>query len=182
MLETLRLDSRINQSELGRRVGLSGAMVNSYIKQLQKEGLLRLEPVNGKSYAYLLTPKGEEARTEMFGEYGSEVIRIYASLKQKIRDGLERLKDSGAKRIVLFGASEICEAALFALQETTLCIIAVVDNDPGKQDQVIQGIVVSPPEIMCTIRFDAVLITSLAQHQAVKNQLASLLEKKKIKV
>lgn len=182
LLENIKKDSRINQSSLGRRVGLSGAMVNSYIKQFTKDGLLTLKPLNGKSYAYELTPEGEEMRQNMLGEYSAEIVRIYSSLKGKIREKLKNLEDNGDKRVVLFGASETCEAVFSSLQETDLRILAVADNDPGKQGRIFRGFAVSPPHILKHIEFDAAIITTFAHQKAIRSQLETLLAQKKIKI
>jgi len=62
ILDSLSRENELSQNELGRRLRLSGAMVNQYLKELQDAALIQYEAVNGKSYRYVLTNKGEESR------------------------------------------------------------------------------------------------------------------------
>lgn len=182
ILENLNMDSTISQSELGQKIDLSGAMVNSYLKHFKNDGLLTLKPVNGRCYVYELTGKGEELRKEWLGEYSAEIVQIYSALKSMVREKLKDLIDSGIKRIVLFGASETCEVVLSALQKSELKILAIIDNDSEKQGNFMQKMVISPPDILGSLEFEAVVITTFVHQQAIHNQLAPLVDKKKIKI
>lgn len=181
LIEGLSTESGISQFELGRKVGLSGAMVNSYLKEFQKENLLALRPINGKSYAYELTPEGEKLRKNMLGEYSAETVQIYSGLKKTIRDKLTK-QCRNNNRLVLFGASETCEIVLSALQQCPYRILAIVDNDNKKHGDTCQGIVISPPAILDTLEFESVIITTFAHQQAIIEQLTSLANKKTFEI
>ena len=108
ILDSLSQDSALSQFELGRRLKLSGAMVNQYLKLLQEQNLIEFRPVNGKSYRYVLTSGGEKSRRQMFSDYSSETIRLYTNIKDFILSKLRSLELRGSKKIALFGASETC--------------------------------------------------------------------------
>jgi len=178
ILEELKRDSSISQFELGRRLNLSGAMVNQYLKQLQENGLVEFLPVNGKSYRYTLTDEGLQSRREMFSDYSSETVRLYTTIKDFVLDQLRSLREEGKRRLALFGASETCEVALSALRDTDFKIMALLDNDPRKQGQLFNGHVVSSPSVLDHVNCDAVVITSFGKQAEIYEQLKPYAEKR----
>ena len=174
ILQALSLDSDQSQSELGQRSGLSGAMVNQYLRELSSSGLLRYVPANGKSFHYVLTDQGEAMRRKMFATFSSELVRLYSSLKQSIRDKLSSLERKGVRKVALFGASETCEVLLSALRHTSFEVVALVDNDPEKQGKRFHGQIIASPRILDGLFCQAVIITSFGHQDEIREQLASL--------
>lgn len=182
ILDSLSQDSELSQSELGRRLHLSGAMVNQYLKELQDDEMIQYEALNGKSYRYVLTASGEKARQKMFSDFSSETIQIYTSLKQVIFSKVDGAMDRGLTKFALFGASETCEVVLSTLKDTGLDIVVVVDSDPEKQGKIFHGHVISPPEILDVVECQAVLITSFGRQDEIYEQLRPLKEKKGLEI
>ncbi|MGL1862907.1 MAG: winged helix-turn-helix domain-containing protein [Pseudodesulfovibrio sp.] len=182
ILEALTRDSSLSQFELGKQLNLSGAMVNQYLKQLQKGGLVEFVPVNGKSYNYSLTEEGQQSRREMFSDYSSETVRLYTTIKDFVLDQLGGLEKEGKMKLVLFGASETCEVALSALRESNFQIMALLDNDTSKQGQIFNGHVVSAPHVLEQVDCDAVVITSFGRQTEIYEQLKPYSEKRGFKI
>lgn len=178
ILEELKRDSSISQFELGRRLNLSGAMVNQYLKQLQENGLVEFLPVNGKSYRYTLTEEGRQSRREMFSDYSSETVRLYTTIKDFVLEQLHSLGEEGKRRLALFGASETCEVVLSALRDTDFKIMALLDNNSRKQGQLFNGHVVSSPSVLDHVNCDAVVITSFGKQAEIYEQLKPYAEKR----
>ncbi len=173
ILEALTRDSSVSQFELGKQLNLSGSMINQYLNQLQKNGLIEFLPVNGKSYRYALTEKGHRSRREMFADYSSETIRLYATIKDFVLEHLSFLKEQGKNRLALFGASETCEVVLSALRDTQFQVVALLDNDQKKQGQLFHGHVVCAPHVIEHLNCDAVVITSFGRQTEIFEQLKS---------
>lgn len=178
ILEALTRDSSLSQFELGKRLNLSGAMVNQYLKQLQETGLVEFLPVNGKSYKYTLTDQGRQSRREMFSDYSSETIRLYTTIKDFVLDRLSPLMEEGKTRLALFGASETCEVVLSAIRETKFQVMILLDNDTRKQGQIFNGHVVSSPRVIDQVDCDAVVITSFGKQAEIFEQLKPYSEKR----
>lgn len=178
ILDSLSQDSGLSQYELGRRLNLSGAMINQYLRQLQEDNLVEFQPVNGKSYHYLLTDDGERSRRKLFSDYSSETIRLYTTIKGFIQEKLGDLQVRGYMRIALFGASETCEVVLSALGEADFKVLALFDNDPDKHGQVFHGHVVASPALLEHLDLDAVVITSFGRQDEIYEQLKPLSEEK----
>lgn len=174
ILDSLSQDSGLSQYELGRRLKLSGAMVNQYLKLLQEQNLIEYRPVNGKSYRYVLTSGGEKSRRQMFSDYSSETIRLYTNIKDFIATRLRGLETRGRRRIALFGASETCEVVLSALRDTAFQVVAVVDNDAGKHGASFHRYVISSPVVLEQVDCQAVVITSFGRQDEIFQQLQPL--------
>lgn len=182
MLDALSIDCGLSQFELGKRLSLSGAMVNQYLRQMQADGLVEYEPVNGKSYRYQLTERGVARRRRMLADYSSETVRIYTTVKEFIRERLSPLSEAGLLRLALFGASETCEVVLSTLQDSPFKVVALVDNNSNKYGQLFHGYVVSSPVLMEQLDFDAVVITSFGRQDEIYAQVEPLARKKGIDI
>lgn len=182
ILDSLSQESALSQNELGRRLHLSGAMVNQYLKELQDGNLIRYVAVNGKSYRYVLTDAGESQRRQMFSGLSTETIQIYTALKQLIASKLDSLKRRGLSKLALFGASETCEVVLSSLREGFFEIVTLIDNDPAKQGKIFNGYVISPPHVLEAVHCQAVLITSFARQDEIYQQLEPLRRRKGLEV
>lgn len=178
ILDALASESGISQYELGRRLELSGAMINQYLRSLQEQELVRFVPLNGKSYRYELTDAGRARRERMFADYSSETIRLYTAVKRFVQERLDPLERRGLERLVLFGASETCEVVLSALTNSRFKILALLDNDSAKQGRVFHGHVISPPPLLEQLDCDAVVITSFGKQHEIYEQLLPLAERK----
>lgn len=174
ILDALSLDSNLSQRDLGRRLGISGAVINQRLRELQNRSLLRFEVRNGKSYRYILTPEGESLREEMVSRCTSEAIHIYTALKRHCRERLEWLRARNIIKIAMFGASETCEVVISALSDMPFKVMALVDNDVAKHGTVFHGYVVSSPRILELVDCQAVLITSFGRQSEIREQLAPL--------
>lgn len=182
ILEGVHACSRVSQSELGHKAGLSGAMVNKYVKELQDAGVLTLTPVNGKAYAYGLTPDGEQTRRNLLGQFCAEIVQIYSALKESVRAKIEPLREEGLLSLALFGASETCEVVLAALEGTPFRVVAIADNDPAKHGQSFRGHVVVPPQLLEKIPCQAVIITSFGRQDEIYEQLTALAVTKNLQI
>jgi len=182
ILDSLAQENELSQNSLGRRLGVSGAMINSYLKELQERNLVTFQARNGKSYRYLLTAEGERLRSDMFAGYSSETIQLYSGLKNHIAEKLRRVGERGLLRLVLFGASETCEVVLSTIHGSDFKIMALVDNDAGKHGVLFQGHVVSPPQILETVKCQAVLITSYGRQNEIHEQLAPLCARRGLEI
>ncbi|WP_028586787.1 winged helix-turn-helix domain-containing protein [Desulfocurvus vexinensis] len=174
LLEALAEAPDLSQSVLGERAGLSPAMVNTYLRDFQTQGLVEARPVNGKSFRYELTPRGEGERRALLGDYCAEIVRSYTAIKALVRAKLARLETAGHTRLALWGASETCEVVLAALGATGLTVLALLDSDPAKHGTVLGGHPILPPEVLPGLRCDAVVITSFGRGDDIEARLRAM--------
>lgn len=174
ILDALSQDCNLSQRDLAGRVGLSGAVINQRLRELQARKLLRFEIRNGKSYRYVLTPEGERLRGEMISRCTCEAIHIYTALKRHCRERLEWLWSRGIQKIAVFGAAETCEVLISALNGLPLRVMALVDNDTSKHGTVFHGYVISSPMVLGSVECQAVLIASFGRQTEIREQLVPL--------
>ena len=182
ILENIRLADEISQNEQAKRSLISGTMIYKYLKELQDDELVKATPIDGKRLHYELTQKGEKNRRDMLGMYMAEIVQIYSALKEVIKKKLEFICKDGVHQLVLFCASTTCEVVLSVMYIDKMKVIAIVDNDPEKQGNLFCGYVISPPEILTYLNFNAILITSFARYHEIKEQLNDLVEKRNVRV
>ncbi len=192
VVQALTENERLSQTQLARFSRTSSAMVNQYLAELHREGMVQFAPVNRKSFAYRLTDKGQEARRNMMEQYCAEMVRGFASIKELVRRRLEPLterrdaQNAGAQpaphitplRIALFGAAETGEVVLAALEGTPFEVIMVVDNDIAKHGTPFHGHAVQPPAALLAapgqLAVDAVVVASFAHQRTIQQQLLTM--------
>ncbi len=195
VVQALTENERLSQTQLARFSRTSSAMVNQYLAELHREGMVQFAPVNRKSFAYRLTDKGQEARRNMMEQYCAEMVRGFASIKELVRRRLEPLAErrnasdlqeaatqsglhTAPLRIALFGAAETGEVVLAALEGTPFDVTLVVDNDDAKHGTPFHGHTVQPPAALLAapgqLAVDAVVVASFAHQRAIQQQLLAM--------
>lgn len=201
VVQALTENERLSQTQLARFSCTSSAMVNQYLAELHREGMVQFAPVNRKSFAYRLTDKGQEARRNMMEQYCAEMVRGFASIKELVRRRLEPLAERRGRlsapapepdqppqaavplrlaplRLALFGAAETGEVVLAALEGTPFEVTLVVDNDTAKHGTPFHGHTVQPPAVLLTepglLAVDAVVVSSFAHQRAIQQQLLAM--------
>lgn len=192
VVQALTENERLSQTQLARFSRTSSAMVNQYLAELHREGMVQFAPVNRKSFAYRLTDKGQEARRHMMEQYCAEMVRGFASIKELVRRRLEPLAEGRAPdappcpapqrieplRLALFGAAETGEVVLAALEGTPFAVTLVVDNDTAKHGTPFHGHTVQPPAALLAapgqLAVDAVVVASFAHQRTIQQQLLAM--------
>ncbi|MBZ2172010.1 winged helix-turn-helix transcriptional regulator [Nitratidesulfovibrio sp. SRB-5] len=187
VVQALTENERLSQTQLARFSRTSSAMVNQYLAELHREGMVQFAPVNRKSFAYRLTDKGQEARRHMMEQYCAEMVRGFASIKELVRRRLEPLAEGRAPdappcpaplHLALFGAAETGEVVLAALEGTPFAVTLVVDNDTAKHGTPFHGHTVQPPAALLAapgqLAVDAVVVASFAHQRTIQQQLLAM--------
>ena len=167
LLLSIKKDPHITQKQLGQETCLSSAMVNNYIKELSREGLLEVSGKSNRSMAYHLTSAGQAFMAQDFLCFSAEIVQFYASVRREIVALLEDCYDDGIRTIVLYGASDTAEVVYSAVQKTELVVTGVVDNDHEKIGMLFFGSVIQSPDKINKIRPDALIVTSFARQNEI---------------
>lgn len=73
-------------SEIGKQTGLSKQTINSAIRNLEKQGLVFLESVTGRTKQVCLTPKGQEIADQTASRVIEIENEVFASLPEQERE------------------------------------------------------------------------------------------------
>ncbi len=177
ILNEIQRSPSVSQAKLARRAGISAAMANNYMKELQGRGYVTTEGDNNRKTRYFLTEEGERVHQEMMLSSSAEVIQLYGATKKAFNARFRRLHRDGVKRAALFGAAETGEVAMAAARGTAVDIVAVVDNDRVKHGKPFGNLTIVPPDVLEVLDIDAVIITTFAHQAEILRQIAHLADK-----
>lgn len=169
ILLTLNHSPRISQHKIAQETKLSSAMVNSYIRELVANGLIKISNRNNRDCNYQLTIAGKKELTRLLMEYSAEIVQFYAQTKNELSARVAMLLNGGEEtRIVLYGASETCELVLRAMENFPQATVAgIVDSLPEKHNTLFHGFTIRKPKDIAALKPDWVLITSYAKQDEI---------------
>ena len=89
LIKILEANPRTSQRELARGMDISLGKVNYCLKGLMKKGIIKAQRFknsdNKATYAYLLTPRGIEAKSRITARYLKRRLEEYDKLRQEIQ-------------------------------------------------------------------------------------------------
>ena len=134
LLDAISGDSSRTQRDLARMTGLNVAKVNFLLKRLAGKGMVKLHNVsesrNKLRYLYVLTPQGVMEKTRLTYRFMRRALRDYSRIDSEVRSAVLRMREEGARTLVLLGASEIAEAVVRALDDVGgFDVLCVADDD-----------------------------------------------------
>ena len=177
ILGSIERSPSVSQSALAELAGISVAMINGYIRDMQECGLIKMTGSNHRRIRYHLTDQGRRMFSDLLRSYSTEVIQLYGIAKRGIEDKLRKFVEEGIRRIALFGAAETGEVVLAAAEGLPIEIVAVVDNDCSKQGGCLGSVRICHPDELAVMDLDAVVVSSFAHQEAIVSELAHLRER-----
>jgi len=88
LIKAIEANPEASQRELAREMGISLGKVNYCLKGLMEKGLVKMQNFrnsrNKLAYAYLLTPKGIQAKSRITARYLQRRMQEYEALKAEI--------------------------------------------------------------------------------------------------
>lgn len=139
-LRTLKILEKVDngyspsQRDLARELNISLGLVNSFIKRLALKGYVKVTTIPRKRIQYILTPKGMAEKSRLTYRYIQSSYQYYRQARQKLQKLFDELETQGVRTVVFYGASDLAEIAFLSLQETSIDLVAVVDDhNPGKK-------------------------------------------------
>jgi FlaA1/EpsC-like NDP-sugar epimerase len=173
LLEEISKDASISQRRLSQRLGVALGVTNACLRKMVRKGLVKVKGINHKRIAYYLTPKGFTEKTNLTYHFLQYTVQYYSALKDSISSKLNILSQAGHQRIIFYGAGEVLEVAFVIFNETNLrfMVTGVVDDDKDKHGKKTFGFVIQHPEVIKTLKPDAVLITSIRYRDEIMSNL-----------
>jgi DNA-binding Lrp family transcriptional regulator len=172
LLEEIDKDYTQSQRDLSNKLNISLGLVNSFVKRLANKGYFKITTVPKNRIKYILTPKGTMEKTRLTYQYLQYSFELYRGARRNLKSHFNGLEEQGVKRVVFYGVSEIAEIAYISLQETSIKMVAIVDEKSvGK---IFLRNEVKDPRILNSLSFDRILITSIKKDDS---QMERLLQK-----
>ena len=172
LLEEIDKDYTQSQRDLSNKLNISLGLVNSFVKRLTNKGYFKITTVPKNRIKYILTPKGAMEKTRLTYQYLQYSFELYRGARRNLKRHFNGLEAQGVRRVVFYGVSEIAEIAYISLQETSIKMVAIVDEKSvGK---IFLRNEVKDPRILNSLSFDRILITSIKKDDS---QMERLLQK-----
>jgi DNA-binding MarR family transcriptional regulator len=125
LLELIHRDGMLTQRELARKLNIALGLVNLSLKRLMHQELIKVRRLSARRFCYLLTPGGMHEKARLSARYLTDSFAMYRSARRAFLNRLAALRDAGRKRVVLYGTTEIAEAAFITLEELGFELVAV---------------------------------------------------------
>lgn len=174
ILREIAADAHITQAELATRCSLSVAMVNNYMKELCRIGLMEYHRRTIKSVTYHLTSAGLAQLEVLQRELIREMTEMYIASKEHVIERIRRQAPAGMQRVILFGGGHSGQLAFHALELANVNIIGVCNDDMELIGSDFCGREVISPSQMRFLSPDAVILAETPRTEEVSRGLEYL--------
>jgi len=158
ILEEIEKDQSPSQRELAQKLNISLGLVNSFIKRLTQKGYFKVTTIPRNRIRYILTPKGFAEKTRLTYEYIQLSYHFYRDARLKLKKIFINFEKNNIQRVVFFSTGDLAEIAYLSLQETSIQLIAIVDQERKGERYLNQ--IVKDPDLLPAMVFDKLLVTS----------------------
>lgn len=174
LLSAINRDKHITQRDIASKMNVSVAMVNFYLDEYEEKGLIKRVYHGTKSIDYFVTDKGEERRKELSIRYLESALDVYNEAKLSCNVIFKKLRIKNFKKVLFYGAGEVCEMLLSVLnsdQSIDLDVIAVIDDDNKKiGKKILDKDIISLNEIT-NLSYDGILISTYTHTDTIYQKL-----------
>ena len=174
ILDMIEKNHNITQREIGKTIGIAVSMVNDYINEYEKKGLLKRQKINSKTVEYYITKKGLERRRLLNLEFLSSSQKLYNVAKLNIEQYLINVYHKGYRNILLYGAGEVAELFLQSLKGMNMLdfeVKAVIDDDLRKHEKFLIDTCIVSLDKGLLMDYDGILISSYNNREIMKEKL-----------
>jgi len=169
ILEEIDNDHATSQRDLAVKLNISLGLVNSFIKRLANKGYFKITSVPRNRVKYILTPTGAAEKARLTYEYIQYSYRFYKNARAKLRVILHELEKEENRHVVFYGAGEFAEIAYISLQESSLKLVSVVDDE--KSGKNFLGKKIENSQDLKKIEFDKIIITKIGPKDDLKKEI-----------
>lgn len=174
ILDLISSNKNHSQANLARKLNVAVSMINKYINEMEREGLLNKDNINGKKMNYVITKKGVYERDYLLTTYLDELLEMYKKAKHRIEEKFEEIIEKKYRQLLLFGAGETGKVVLNVYNDSykdKLEILGIVDENMEKINKKIWGVRIISIEEVKKLEFQKIFITSFAYRDRIYKKL-----------
>ena len=127
LLQAVDRRNNVTQRFLADELGVAVGLINAYVKRGVKRGLIKVQQVPKRRFAYYLTPHGFAEKSRLAALYLSSSFEYFRQARRDCDSATHAASDRGWNRIVLVGASDLAEIAIVCAAESKAKIVGIVD-------------------------------------------------------
>jgi len=159
LLEEIENNHAPSQRDLARKLNISLGLVNAFVKRLAHKGYFKISTVPKNRVMYILTPKGMAEKTRLTYDYIHFSFQFYRKARAKLKEIFLDMEAQGNDSVIFYGAGELAEIAFISLQETSIRLAAVLDDD--RKGERFLGFVIEDVDAIRAYSFDKVILTDM---------------------
>lgn len=173
VLSAIERDSATSQRVISSELGVALGLANAYLKRAVRKGLIKIQQVPRRRYAYYLTPQGFAEKTRLTAQYLTASLTFFRRAREQISDLMTECVGEGRTNIALAGVSDLGEVATICSHDFPVKIVAIVD--PEHVGEKFCGMIVQAALDKST-PVDAVIVTSLLAPEETYRRMATQIE------
>jgi DNA-binding MarR family transcriptional regulator len=127
LLNAVDGDRAVTQRRIAADLGIAVGLVNAYLKRCVNKGLIKVQQVPRRRYAYYLTPKGFAEKSRLTASYLLYSFDFFRQARASCEEALGVAAARGWKSLILVGRSDMAEIALVCALHHPLRVVALVD-------------------------------------------------------
>jgi DNA-binding MarR family transcriptional regulator len=122
LLEQIEHDPDITQAGLAAQLGVAVGTVNWHLKRLVSKGYVKVKRAQRRKLRYI-TPEGIAFRARLTVNYVDQSMRLYRRVRQRVRDLLAQVKESGSDQVGILGEGDIADICRLTCLEQGIEIV-----------------------------------------------------------
>ena len=177
LLEQIQNSNKITQDKLAHYIHSAPSMINTYIKQLEREGFLVKNKKTKRNVEYIITKKGMNRKNYLLVTYMNELIELYNLTKINIEIFVKKLVKRNYKNCIFYGAGETAKVIVKVIKDMSKLdfkLIFLVDDDINKQGKKFEGYDVVSNANIKNHDIDVIVITSCVYEKEIRNKLKNM--------
>lgn len=175
LLNAVEEESAVTQRHLAAHLGIAVGLVNAYLKRCVNKGLIKVQQVPRRRYAYYLTPQGFAEKSRLTASYLAHSLDFFRKARASCDGALRSAAEKGWKSVVLVGGSDLAEIVLVCALNHPLQVIAVVEPGGGTAGENFSSLPVLTGFDGLSGACDGAIITEIADTQAAYDGAARAL-------
>lgn len=170
------IDTRelVTQREIAQLAGIALGLVNAYLKQCVRNGLIAVKRSSARRYAYCLTEKGSTEKQRLTAQYLVRSFESFRQVKRECTKLLSYASERNWRRLALVGAGDLAEIVALCAKEVGLEITTIIDASHGGPR--CAGLRVVPHLDLNVRVVDALVFTAVAQPERQYDAICSQME------
>lgn len=127
VLDAVERDHAITQRSVAEELGIALGLANAYLRRCVRKGLVKVQQVPRRRYAYYLTPQGFAEKSRLTAQYLSHSFSFFRRARAQCGADLAALRARGWRRMALYGSGDLAEIAMLCAREHDIELAGIVD-------------------------------------------------------
>jgi DNA-binding MarR family transcriptional regulator len=169
LLVSVEREAHVSQRKLASELGVALGLVNAYIKRCVKKGLIKVQQVPSRRYAYYLTPHGFAEKSRLTAEYLSWSLTFFRQARMDCVAVIGVAQARGWKSVGLVGGGDLAEIAILSAAEQGMAVIGLADAGISRSN--VMGVAVFASAEVMQPRPDGWIVTAIENAQGLHDAL-----------